>query len=800
MLLSLLLPAAVLAFQGGVFSDTVPTRRDSTRQRNICISLGNACSADTAGRRIAVTPQHLATAFRDSAAKTLLLRARAARMQQDSAIVSYDATAYQRMSAGMRVGRIGRDRVIFRTESASRVRWHRDIGAHIDVLGARSIFPGATADEANRDMVDDVSDMTLLPYYPGQESLWIGNGMAKSQVNDEELVHPLADGAEAYYTYATGDAAGFRLPDGRQVRLQELEVRPRRVSWNVVVGSLWFDADRGQLVRAAYRLGEPIDILAMASSDADDDDIPVAVRALLTPFRGQITAMAVEYGLHQGRFWLPRFQSAEGEAQASFMRIPFSMHQQFRYSAVNATELDSLPRIQLSQRITDRMAADSLPPEQRQAWLDSTRAVRGAERKARADSVKQGLVKSLRACDTGSVYTAVETRMDRRTPVLVTVPCDAEALASSSELPKSIFSDGEEMFDLDAHKSLIEQALTLGAQPGFSPRRPVLAYGLQLTRFNRVEGLSVGLQATQQLGRGYLADATVRFGLADREPNVELGLARTNLARTARVGAYNHLVAANDWGNPLSFGSSMSALLFGRDEGFYYRTSGVDLTLTEDQGDLFSWRLFAERQRSAAADNAWSLANAVASTEFAPNIVATEGVWTGAVLRMGRAYGRNPRGWRAFGDLRVEGAAGETGYGRAAFDATVSRTLGPASSSLPLASLTLSSGTSIGDLPVQRLWYVGGTHTVRGQPAGTGVGDAYWFGRFELGQDVRLARVALFGDVGWAGSRDAFSNGRAMSGAGAGVGLLDGLVRLDVAKGIYPSTRWRTDLYLEARF
>ena len=251
MLLPLLLSAAALTLQVAAPSDTAPARGDSTRQRSICISLGGGCSADSTGKRIPVTPQHLATAFRDTAARTLLLRARAARMQQDSAIISYDATAYQRMSAGMRVGRVGRDRVMFRSESASRVRWHRDIGAHIDVLGARSVFPGATQGEANREMVDDVSDMTLLPYYPGQESLWIGNGMAKSQVNEDELVHPLADGAEAYYTYATGDAAGFRLPDGRQVRLQELEVRPRRVSWNVVVGSLWFDADRGQNLPAA---------------------------------------------------------------------------------------------------------------------------------------------------------------------------------------------------------------------------------------------------------------------------------------------------------------------------------------------------------------------------------------------------------------------------------------------------------------------------------------------------------------------------------------------------------------------
>lgn len=713
--------------------------------------------------------------------------------------MSYDATAYHRMSAGMSVGRVSRDRVFFRRESATRVRWHRDVGAHVEVLGARTVYPGVSADEANREMINDASDMTSLPYHPGQESLWIGSGLAKAEVNERELVHPLAEGAEAYYTYESGDAAGFRLPDGREIRLRELKVRPRVVRWNVVVGSLWFDVERGQLVRAAYRLAEPIDVLAETSID-DDDDIPVAVRALLTPLRGQVTAIGVEYGLHEGRFWLPRLQSVEGEAQASFMRIPFRIQQNYRYAAVNADVLDSLPAIELPQHLVDRIKADSLPEDERKAWRDSTRAVRTAARRARADSVKRGLVKSHRACDTGTVYTSVHSRMSGQAPVMVTVPCDPEALASSDELPKSIFDPGDEMFDLDAHGALIKQALTLGAQPEFSPRPPVIAYGLHLTRFNRVEGLSLGVQATQQLGAGYVADATLRFGIADREPNAELGLARTNLSRALRVGAYNRLVAANDWGNPLSFGSSVSALLWGRDEGFYYRTSGLDLTLSRGQGALFTWRVFAERQRTAAAENSFSFAKVVRDVQFAPNIVAQDGAWIGGSVRAVRTLGLDPRGWRALGDVRVEGAGGASGFGRAAADLTLSRALGPSRRNVPVGAVTLSAGSSVGLVPPQRLWYLGGTHTVRGQPAGTGVGDAYWLSRLEVGQDAGVARVSIFGDAGWAGSRAAFSSARAMSGAGAGFGLLDGLLRLDVAKGIHPSKGWRTDLSVEARF
>jgi hypothetical protein len=42
--------------------------------------------------------------------------------------------------------------------------------------------------------------------------------------------------------------------------------------------------------------------------------------------------------------------------------------------------------------------------------------------------------------------------------------------------------------------------------------------------------------------------------------------------------------------------------------------------------------------------------------------------------------------------------------------------------------------------------------------------------------------------------------GRPLSGVGVGWSLLDGLVRFDLARGLYPSRQWRLDSYLEARF
>src|SRR5439155_1289349 len=180
-----------------------------------------------------------------------------------------------------------------------------------------------------------------------------------------------------------------------------------------------------------------------------------------------------------------------------------------------------------------------------------------------------------------------------------------------------------------------------------------------------------------------------RIGVADWSPNGELSIDRTDGRRKIGIGAYRRLVAANDWGDPLGFSSSVSALFFGRDEGFYYRTWGAELTGEKDYGLISNWRLF----------------------------------------------------------------------------------------------------------------FIGGVGTVRGQRAGAGIGDSFWTTSAEIGTRNAGFRKIVFGDLGWAGNRANFSHpGRPLSGAGIGASFMDGLIRLDLAKGIYPEKSARANLYVEARF
>ena len=720
-------------------------------------------------KRLPVTPAVMASAFKDPGARDLLLRAREARLSQDSSLTGYDANAYERMSVGMGFTRIGRDRLLLRSEQASHVVWQRGKGAIVDVKGRRSVLP----------MIEGVGNGEIdlgndgdIPYAPGRETLWIGSDMAKADVSENEIIHPLAAGAEAYYTYQSGDSVEFQLPGGQRLQLRELRIRPRQPKWNVAVGSLWFDASTAHLVRAVYRMAQEMDIMAVAKEaneeDHDpDDDIPRWVKPMITPMKANVRAITVEYGLHEGRFWLPRSQTIEGEAQVSFMHIPFKLEQRYTYESVNGTE----PMPQLTIAVIDT-ASDSVS--------------RAARRELRRNECKEG-TERVRA----------HHNREEDLQILVRVPCDTVALAHSSELPKSIYDDGEQVFGTAERDALVSEALTLGAQPGFAPQVPSISWGLPFTRFNRIEGLSSAIAVEQVLGGGYSTHALFRLGVADLSPNGELSLDRTDGRRKIGVGVYRRLVASNDWGDPLGFSSSLSALFFGRDEGFYYRTWGAELKGEKDYGLVNSWRLFAEQQFDATVHTDFAIAHPGGVKGGLTNINAVNGKIVGLAVGHHSSYGLDPHGFRALTDVKLEAATGTFDYSRGSLQTTLSHGLGSALD----GSLTLGAGTSGGPLPIQKQFFLGGVQTVRGQKAGAAIGDSFWMTSAEFGTRSAGFRKIVFGDLGWAGSRTDFSHpGRPLSGAGVGASFMDGLIRVDLAKGIYPEKSVRANLYVEARF
>jgi hypothetical protein len=780
--------------------------QQSQRPTVVRDSMPPGSAAHNAPRRLPVTAALLATAFHDPAARELFNRARVARLAQDSSLQSYDSKVKQRLSVLLGIGKLGRDRLVFRQESAARVRWQRDAGVRVDVTAGRVAIPPLGSPKTERDALQESAldnDGSPIPYFPGSENLLISDLAAKTDVNERELVNPLARGAEAYYTFRTGDSLSFRLPDGHVVQLRELEFRPRVAKPNVVVGSLWFDIATGQLVRAAYRLAIPAEMKVTVTNDAGDSvKTPIIAKLLKTmvqPLTADLSAIVVEYGLYGGRFWLPRSQSIEGSAQALLARVPMKLETSFSYASVN--EPLGLTPIHVDTTAFDEqwraMPPPALDSAARKHWLDSARVAYNAAFKARRDSLDKGLkVGSMRQCDTAATRVETRYRSEAKIPVEMRVPCDLDKLLASSDLPPSIFDPGDDVFGSAEAERLAAAALGMGVQAPLSLGNlpaPRVQLGPSMTRYNRVEGFSTGALYDQQLGAGLSATAIGRFGFADKRPNFELSLARSDFTKTIRVNGYTRLVSANDWGSPLNFSSSLGALFFGRDEGFYYRATGGELLWTVERGPRLEVRAFSEQQRNAPQNTTANL-----GATFIPNIESANVTSTGASLRYLGSFGQDIRGWRAFTDLRLEGAGGDSSYGRAALDVTLSKAILRRVD----AALTLGGGTTTGHVPAQRRWFLGGTQTIRGQAADTAQsGTAFWMTRMELARSSEFMRTVLFGDLGWAGDREKWGEfGRPLSGAGVGFSFLDGLVRFDAARGIYPRKDMRFAFYFNAPF
>lgn len=827
----LLLPVAI-AFQVQI----VATGSDSAAKERARVERAQVEAQAEAGvpprrprtfHRIPLTDALRASAFKDPGARTLLLRARAARLTQDSALASYDATTYQRVSAGLGFKAFGRDRLAMRAEESSHVQWERGRGALVDVTGARSVVPivGITKNTANSRGGSgmDISGMSPIPYYPGRDDLWIGGGLAQAQVDETQFVHPIAEGAEAYYTYQTGDSVLMSLPDGKKITLRELKIEARWPKWNLSVGSFWFDETTAHLVRAVYRISLPMDVWsevkeedkvrqqdrrardstniasgravdsnatrARGSRRSSDDDPPPLVKAMISPLKVDISAITMEYGLYDQRFWLPRTQSLQGEAQVSFMRVPVTLEQRFKYESVNALAAP-LP---IPPRTVSRVAVlrDSLDSAGTSTALRDS-LVRQAVR-VRA---KQLAAEHDRECATTGMYTTIQRRYEGTVSVAMRIPCDSAKLANSPDLPPSIYDKGDETFGT-AERDELTKALSFGLQPAWGPQPVTIDWGLSKTRYNRVEGFSTGVSASSALGAGYTATLDARGSLADRQLNGALSVSRTNGRSTVTASVYRRLDVMTDFGTPLSFGASIPALLYARDEGAYFRTWGAELTGTTPQWGTLEWRLFGEQQWKADVNTRWTLFGGGNDSRFIANPAAQQAKEFGGALQLHSSAGLDPAGFRLLSDVRVEGAGGDLSYIRGLVEETASHSLG----SQLAGSLTASAGYSGGTLPVQRLFYLGGLQTVRGQTALTAAGNAFWLGRAEIGTSDPASRAIVFADLGWAGDRTAWRMaGRPLSGAGVGWSFLDGLVRLDLARGIYPSRQWRFDSYLEAKF
>jgi hypothetical protein len=114
-----------------------------------------------------------------------------------------------------------------------------------------------------------------------------------------DVPHPLSPAGLTLYQFALVDSLTIHLPD-RAIRVYEISVRPRDFRAPRLVGSLFLDVDRGDLVRMRFSFTRS------SYLDAQLEDITVSV----------------ENSLWAGRFWLPLRQEIEIRRRAEWLDFP----------------------------------------------------------------------------------------------------------------------------------------------------------------------------------------------------------------------------------------------------------------------------------------------------------------------------------------------------------------------------------------------------------------------------------------------------------------------------------------------
>lgn len=694
-------------------------------------------------------------AYVDETARALMSRARAGWWEMDRDILSYEALVRQRLAINLRTPL--KDRTLFRSEAASRVYWSVDDEKVVQVLAAKETHPGGVNDpEKVSGVVDEVFD-------PAGDRIYFGF----THGDDDEVwvEHPVAPGSEAHYRFRTGDTLTLSLQDGRRIRAVEVEILPRQASFHLLSGALWIEPESGALVRAVYRLSATVDIVddLGALDDEPDDDVPLP--GLFLPMEFEMSLATVEYGLWNFRHWLPRRTRVEGLARAGILEAPASF--------------------EVTYRILDVVAADD--PDAHGAPEDGASvAARWLGDGRYGDYEMEGA-----------------SRMRDGDRVRVLLPVDRTRLHTSEHLPPPIWREAPG-FATDSELAALYEELGGTPAPGQVPARPKLHWGLQrpgLVRYNRVEGLSVGARGTATVASpaGPVSlEGVARVGVPEGLVDVGAAAAWEGVRRRVELAGYHRVAEVDPRARNLGPGNSATALFFGRDDGDYYRASGARLSLLPASERRTSWRidLSAEEHGLLAPSHGFALSRWVGgeSDPFRDNVQADEGRELAATVRYSPWWGSDARGAQGGLELLLHAATGDRDFARSRL---VARVAVPVVAGLRLG-FEGAGGTAWGDLPIQRAWFLGGSRTLRGYAGASAVGPTFVRGRVEAARQFDGFSLAAFSDGGWAGPRDRVRLDDALLSAGLGASVLDGLVRIDLARALRAPEGWRLELYLDA--
>lgn len=313
--------------------------------------------------------------------------------------------------------------------------------------------------------------------------------------------------------------------------------------------------------------------------------------------------------------------------------------------------------------------------------------------------------------------------------------------------------------------------------------RPVSGIGYErlsdALAYDRVQGLSLGAGYRIPLAAGDVVYATLRYGLSDERITGRLSLVHQAARARYTVSGYDDVSQIDPFALGRSLSNSANALFAGHDNGDYLLASGGAIGVELELGPGLDLALEGRVERESPVDRvAESEVNDFlgGSGRFPANPGVTEGTF--AALSAGVRGVRKTR-WEVAADL-LSGPGPATPRIRG----EVRRHLGPNR----LVRVTAKAGIMTRPSYPQLLFRLGGLATVRGFEYGTVRARSFWAAQVDFAPLRGRIVPVLFLDAGQAAEPARLFSSTALIGAGAGVSLLRGLVRLELSRPLTPDT------------
>ena len=564
-------------------------------------------------------------------------------------------------------------------------------------------------------------------------------GTAAAGVRD-----PLGADAGRYYQFRSGDTAQVRLDGGRTVETVPVTVIPRYRSIRLVAAILWIDPASMALVRVAYRPAKRVDREMRGRLRHDGEWQP---RVWIDGGGGGGAPGGDAAGTLPG----DDPASAPGPRPAS---APPSLFDRL----VNMSALRMAAKVEMDLAA---VVVDFAPWEGRH-WLP---------RSVRWDGHMAWEIVSATAFVPPGAPFAVDWTVDIeavRAPgePLPPMPADPEAPAGSDLLLPSIWQGASSVWrDTSSvrrdNPPVAAELAAIGIGQGGDRSEaanpwfyfpPGMALGFM--RYNPVEGFSTGGLVRRDFG-WWRSALTVRFPTRDwAVPDMDFTLQHDHPQRRTQLSVYRALR-----GGALGIGGLEGwpgYFVTAADSLNFHWSHGATLRFTPGNGKRtrLSLSLFAERDAEIETDEERTRVGG--ALEWKP--------WWGA-------FGDGSVG--GGGNVVLRGSLGDNSHAKAIVEGALV---------VPLAwrfSLGLQAGTARvwGHPAPQDLWQVGATgHWFRGYGAALETSRT-WMGRVDLQRSVRFLHLSIYGDR-------AAVEGADYCAAGAGIVFMNGVFRLDVARGL----------------